>query len=592
MDGMQYKDVGAEDEGVSTQTAFREAEKKYQLFRERIMKMKRTKKRAGKLRTRPIDMSEVLDLHGRPSDLLPAGVLRHIVQGYDGPVYTFARHPGLVFMPGALPPPQRLELTTAALMDYPEPPARTNHALHYGPLPGLWRAAQMGLRLNWGRRDVEQPAGCGGQACGHSPARPQPCHSIAAAPQDPAGSLGAGLAAAVAALSLFDPDQNLEYKTVLNPDPDTETSGSRSGAGGAGSGGCSAPGQGDGREQGQGRPCCSGPRGTGEAQMLCSGGGAWLAGEASQQQQRGDPDPDLASLGTAGSRGRCGAGEAGGGADSAAALQAADLPGEDVAQGAGRNGDGCSSSCCSRRSSSSSGAAAAAAGWRSHRSSGSGSDCVGAAAEKAPAFEECWSADGPGPPAEQLLRRLRWATLGPQFEWTERRYDFTGVFRPLPPSLETLAKQLAAVVERLQDAGLEVLPAAAADGGYKPDAAIVNYYQQGDVLGGHLDDVERDMAQPIVSVSLGCPAIFLMGGPTKHHPPSAILVRDGDVMVLAGEARRCYHGVPRILEAEPCGHGCGEGSGGGQKAAEGGGGAPVGTYTRCARINISIRAVA
>lgn len=64
----------------------------------------------------------------------------------------------------------------------------------------------------------------------------------------------------------------------------------------------------------------------------------------------------------------------------------------------------------------------------------------------------------------------------------------------------------------------------------------------GDVLGGHLDDVEKDMAQPIVSVSLGCPAIFLMGGPVKHVAPTALLLRGGDVVVLAGEARRCYHG--------------------------------------------------
>ncbi len=47
---------------------------------------------------------------------------------------------------------------------------------------------------------------------------------------------------------------------------------------------------------------------------------------------------------------------------------------------------------------------------------------------------------------------------------------------------------------------------------FTPDAAIVNYYTPGDTLGGHLDDVEEDMDQPIVGLSLGCDAVFLMGG--------------------------------------------------------------------------------
>ena len=47
---------------------------------------------------------------------------------------------------------------------------------------------------------------------------------------------------------------------------------------------------------------------------------------------------------------------------------------------------------------------------------------------------------------------------------------------------------------------------------FGPDAALVNYYSAGDTLGGHCDDVERDMSKPIVSISLGCRAVFLLGG--------------------------------------------------------------------------------
>ena len=42
--------------------------------------------------------------------------------------------------------------------------------------------------------------------------------------------------------------------------------------------------------------------------------------------------------------------------------------------------------------------------------------------------------------------------------------------------------------------------------------ALVNYYRQGDTLGGHKDDVEQDKTAPIVALSLGCDAIFLLGG--------------------------------------------------------------------------------
>ncbi|GFR42306.1 hypothetical protein Agub_g3206, partial [Astrephomene gubernaculifera] len=150
---MDYtKEVDAED-GVHARTAFRDAEKKYQLHRERKMKMKGGKLRPGKMITRPTDMSDVLDIQSTSDVAMRVGLTRHDVQGYEGPVYTFAAHPGLVFLPGALSSTQQQQLTAASLVDFPNPPARTNHELQYGPLPGLWRAAQAGLKLNWDRRD-------------------------------------------------------------------------------------------------------------------------------------------------------------------------------------------------------------------------------------------------------------------------------------------------------------------------------------------------------------------------------------------------------------------------------------------------------
>lgn len=65
----------------------------------------------------------------------------------------------------------------------------------------------------------------------------------------------------------------------------------------------------------------------------------------------------------------------------------------------------------------------------------------------------------------------------------------------------------------------------------------------GDTLNGHVDDVERDLCQPIVTLSLGCDAVYLHGGPTRDTAPLALMLHSGDVCVLTAHARLCYHGA-------------------------------------------------
>jgi len=65
----------------------------------------------------------------------------------------------------------------------------------------------------------------------------------------------------------------------------------------------------------------------------------------------------------------------------------------------------------------------------------------------------------------------------------------------------------------------------------------------------HIDKSELCPTSPLVSLSLGCSAIFLIGGNTRQVEPIPILLRSGDVLIMAGpKCRRAFHGVPRILE--------------------------------------------
>jgi len=79
--------------------------------------------------------------------------------------------------------------------------------------------------------------------------------------------------------------------------------------------------------------------------------------------------------------------------------------------------------------------------------------------------------------------------------------------------------------------------------GFAPDACLINRYDPGSKLSLHQDKDERDLAAPIVSVSLGLPAIFLFGGLTRRDPQQRLCLVHGDVVVWGGLARLAYHGV-------------------------------------------------
>ncbi|QBF27201.1 DNA oxidative demethylase AlkB [Pseudomonas tructae] len=98
----------------------------------------------------------------------------------------------------------------------------------------------------------------------------------------------------------------------------------------------------------------------------------------------------------------------------------------------------------------------------------------------------------------------------------------------------------------LPDALSELAALAAAAAGFAdfcPDACLVNCYEPGNRLSLHQDRDERDYSQPIVSVSLGLPAVFQFGGQRRNDATQRIGLRHGDVMVWGGEDRLRFHGV-------------------------------------------------
>jgi alkylated DNA repair protein (DNA oxidative demethylase) len=87
--------------------------------------------------------------------------------------------------------------------------------------------------------------------------------------------------------------------------------------------------------------------------------------------------------------------------------------------------------------------------------------------------------------------------------------------------------------------------------GFAPDACLINRYEPGARLSLHQDKDERDLSFPIVSVSLGLPAVFLLGGLRRADLKDRVPLSHGDVVVWGGPARLCYHGV---LPLEPGHH--------------------------------------
>ena len=126
---------------------------------------------------------------------------------------------------------------------------------------------------------------------------------------------------------------------------------------------------------------------------------------------------------------------------------------------------------------------------------------------------------------------LGWITDRTGYRYTTLDPTTNKPWPAMPPLLQSLATRAAA---------------AAGFPSFTSNACLINRYEPGTRLSLHQDKNERDYTQPIVSVSLGVPATFLLGTLRRADTPRRIRVEHGDVFVWGGPARLIFHGVAPI----------------------------------------------
>ncbi|OAT24739.1 alkylated DNA repair protein [Buttiauxella ferragutiae ATCC 51602] len=129
--------------------------------------------------------------------------------------------------------------------------------------------------------------------------------------------------------------------------------------------------------------------------------------------------------------------------------------------------------------------------------------------------------------------------------WTTDAHGY--LYSPIDPLTSQPWPEMPKVFRQLSDAASK----AAGYHDFAPDACLINRYAPGAKLSLHQDKDELNLQQPIVSVSLGLPAVFQFGGLKRNDPLTRVMLEHGDVVVWGGPSRLFYHG---ILPLKPAHH--------------------------------------
>jgi alkylated DNA repair protein (DNA oxidative demethylase) len=128
---------------------------------------------------------------------------------------------------------------------------------------------------------------------------------------------------------------------------------------------------------------------------------------------------------------------------------------------------------------------------------------------------------------------LGWVTDESGYRYSSTDPDSGRPWPPLPAAFVEVAREAAR---------------AAGYAGFAPDACLISRYEPGARLTLHQDRDEGDFGQPIVSISLGLPAVFLFGGAKRSVRATRVPVQHGDAVVWGGPARLYYHGVSKLAD--------------------------------------------
>lgn len=126
---------------------------------------------------------------------------------------------------------------------------------------------------------------------------------------------------------------------------------------------------------------------------------------------------------------------------------------------------------------------------------------------------------------------VSWVTDRCGYRYSEVDPETGKPWPAMPPAFSGLARDVA---ERAGFAGFE------------PDVCLINRYRPGARMGLHQDKDEQDLQWPVVSVSLGLPAVLLWGGLKRGGSPARLRLEHGDVLVWGGEDRLRYHGIAPV----------------------------------------------
>jgi alkylated DNA repair protein (DNA oxidative demethylase) len=153
-------------------------------------------------------------------------------------------------------------------------------------------------------------------------------------------------------------------------------------------------------------------------------------------------------------------------------------------------------------------------------------DEVGAVARAAPFFQPLTPWGRPMSVRMTSAGRYGWFTDAKGYRYVDRHPSGVA-WPPVPATALALWREL---VSEARD----------------PDCCLVNHYRATARKGMHRDADEADFSWPVLSISLGDPGVFRIGGTARSDPTVSILLESGDVVVMGAEARLAYHGIDRI----------------------------------------------